>query len=87
MLRIIRLVKLDKYVPSITLIDDVIRLKKSSLIITGFAATTLWIIFSGLLYLTENKDVTHGIDPVPSYGMFLWIINAFPLTKNSDLRM
>jgi len=68
MLRIIRLVKLDKYVPSITLIDDVLRLKKTSLFITGFAATTLWIIFSGLLYLTEHNDVKNGIDDVPIYG-------------------
>ena len=70
MLRIIRLVKLDKYVPSITLIDDVLRLKKTSLFITGFAATTLWIIFSGLLYLTEHNDVKNGIDDVPIYGTF-----------------
>lgn len=68
MLRMLRLVKLDKYIPSITLIDDVIRLKKNSLKIAGFAAVSLWIIFAGLLYLTENKDTTNEIDNVPFYN-------------------
>jgi len=71
MLRLLRLVKLDKYIPSITLIDDVVRLKRESLKIAGYAAITLWIIFAGLLYLTENKDYTNEIDDVPfepTYG-------------------
>jgi hypothetical protein len=68
MLRLLRLIKLDKYFPSITLIDDVIRLKRDSLKIAGFAALTLWIIFSGLMYLTENKDTFNEIDNVPLYG-------------------
>ena len=68
MLRLLRLIKLDKYFPSISLIDDVIRLKQNSLKVAGFAAVSLWIIFSGLLYLAENKDTTNGIDNVPLYG-------------------
>ena len=68
MLRLLRLVKLDKYFPSITLIDDVIRLKWNALRIAGFAAVSLWIIFAGLLYLTEHTDTTNGIDNVPLYG-------------------
>jgi len=68
MLRLLRLIKLDKYFPSITLIDDVIRLKRDSLKIAGFAALTLWIIFAGLMYLTENKDTGNEIDNVPLYG-------------------
>mmetsp|Transcript_19398 Transcript_19398/g.29540 ORF Transcript_19398/g.29540 Transcript_19398/m.29540 type:complete len:1247 (-) Transcript_19398:127-3867(-) len=64
-LRLLRLVKLDKYIPSITLIDDVIRLKRESLKIAGYAAITLWVIFAGLLYLTENKDYSNEIDNVP----------------------
>lgn len=68
MLRIIRLVKLDKYVPSITLIDDVIRLKYNTLKVAFFAALTLWILFAALLYLTEHKDSTNEVDPVPEYS-------------------
>ncbi len=66
--RLARLVKLDKYVPSITLLDDVFRLKRKSLIIAGFAAVTLWVIFTGAIFLTENKDHWNGIDDVPVYG-------------------
>ena len=68
MVRIIRLVKLDKYIPSITLIDDVFRLKYNSLRVAFFAAATLWILFSALLYLFEYDDTMSEIDPVPSYG-------------------
>ena len=68
--RLLRLVKLDKYIPSITLIDDVLRLKKKSLTVAGFAAGTLWIIFSALLYLTEYRDKGNAIDGVPDYGCY-----------------
>ena len=68
MARIIRLLKLDKYAPSFTLIDDVIRYKWNSLKVAGYAAITLWTIFAGLLYLFEYTDSTNGIDPVPLYG-------------------
>ena len=43
--RLLRIVKLDKYIPSITLIDDVLQLKNKSLTVAGFAAgttTTYW---------------------------------------------
>jgi hypothetical protein len=68
MFRLLRLIKLDKYIPSITLVDDVFRLKRNSLIVAGYAAWTLWILFAGLIYLTEHKDDYNGIDNVPSYG-------------------
>ena len=68
MLRILRVVKLDKYVPSITLLDDVLRLKKNALFVTGFAAGTLWILFSALLYLTESVDTEDAVDDLPLYG-------------------
>ena len=68
MLRLFRLLKLDKYVPSITLIDDVFRLKRHALLVTGFVSVTLWILFSALQYLTEYQDVSNFINPVPDYG-------------------
>lgn len=68
MLRILRLVKLDKYIPSISLIDDVIRLKFNSLRVAFYAAITLWVTFSALLFLCEHRDVGNDIDPVPMYG-------------------
>jgi len=68
MLRIVRLLKLDKYVPSISLIDDVIRLKRKTLLVAFYAAVTLWILFAALLYLTEHRDTVNEMDPVPLYG-------------------
>jgi hypothetical protein len=70
MLRLLRLLKLDKYVPSITLIDDVIRLKRRVLVVSCFAATTLWILFAGLMYLAEHQDHSMGIDNLPLYGCY-----------------
>jgi len=70
MFRLLRLLKLDKYIPSITLIDDVIRLKRKSLVVAGFAAGTLWVLFSAMIYVTEYKDDVNDIDPVPFYGCF-----------------
>jgi hypothetical protein len=73
MLRLLRLLKLDKYVPSISLIDDVFRLKRSPLIVTGFAAATLWVLFSALQYMTEHDAGVYAYpnaldDPLPLYG-------------------
>jgi hypothetical protein len=61
--------KLDKFIPSFTLIDDVIRFKWNSLKVAGFAALTLWVIFGGLIYLFEYQDSENDLDdPVPYYG-------------------
>lgn len=70
MLRLLRLLKLDKYIPSITLIDDVVRLKKKVLIVSCFAAATLTILFSGLMYLAEHEDYSMQIDNLPLYGCY-----------------
>ena len=68
LLRIMRLFKLDKYVPSISLLDDVIRAKKAPLMVTGFAAGVLTVLFSALMYLTEYKDYANDINPIPLDG-------------------
>jgi hypothetical protein len=68
MLRIIRLVKLDKYCPSLTLIDDVFRLKRISLCVSGAIAAILLIIFNSLMFLAEYNDTVSMIDPIPLQG-------------------
>jgi len=68
MLRVIRLVKLDNKIPSITLIDDVIRLKFKALKVAFYAAVTLWTMFGALIFLCEHKDRWNDIDPVPLYS-------------------
>ena len=70
MLRLLRLLKLDKYFPSISLIDDVMRLKKNALTVSCYAAGTLWILFSGFMYLAEYKDTSMDIDNLPLYGCY-----------------
>ena len=68
MARILRLLALDKYAPSFSLIDDVIRYKWQPLKVAGYAAITLWTIFAGLIYLFEYGDSVNEIDPVPLYS-------------------
>jgi hypothetical protein len=58
LLRMFRLLKIDKYVPSVSLIDDVFRVKAQGLKVSGFAAGVLWIIFSTAIYLAERNDAT-----------------------------
>jgi hypothetical protein len=70
MLRLLRLLKLDKYFPSISLVDDVLRLKKNALAVSGFAAATLWVLFAGLMYVAEFKDHSMEIDNLPLYGCY-----------------
>jgi hypothetical protein len=65
MLRILRLVKLDKFCPSLTLIDDVFRLKWNQLLVSGSIAAILLIVFNSLMFLAENDDVSNMIDPIP----------------------
>ena len=50
----------DKYIPSITLIDDVVRGNAVVLTMTGFTACVFWIIFSTCLWMSEQ---TSTIDP------------------------
>lgn len=68
MFRLLRLLKLDKYFPSISLIDDVLRLKRNALTTSSFAAATMWILFAGLMYIAEYKDHSMEIDDLPLYN-------------------
>ncbi len=56
LLRMFRLLKLDKFVPSISLIDDVFRAKRTGLLVSTFAAGIFWLVFSSALYLAERED-------------------------------
>ena len=57
MLRLLRLLKMDKYIPSITLIDDVFRNNAIVLTMTGFTASVFWLIFSTMLWMSEQVAV------------------------------
>ena len=68
MMRLMRLLKLDKYVPSISLVDDVFRLKQRVLVVACYAAVTLWVLFAGAMYIVERNDDAMEVDPLPLYG-------------------
>lgn len=55
-LRLFRLLKMDKYLPSISLIDDVFHKQKRGLLISFFVAGIFWLLFGSLLHLTEYKS-------------------------------
>ena len=50
MFRIPRLFELEQYVPSLSLINDVFRLKRNILSVTCIVEGILWILFASLLY-------------------------------------
>lgn len=56
------------YCIPVTLKDDVVRLKFSTLRVAFYAALTLWILFAAALYVCEHDDTINAIDPVPKYG-------------------
>ena len=59
MLRLLRLLKMDKYIPSITLIDDVFRNNAIVLSMTGFTAGVFWLIFSTMMWMSEQVGTPH----------------------------
>mmetsp|Transcript_3570 Transcript_3570/g.8948 ORF Transcript_3570/g.8948 Transcript_3570/m.8948 type:complete len:1217 (+) Transcript_3570:60-3710(+) len=68
LLRILRIVKLDKYVPSLTLVDDVFRLKRNQLVVTGTVALIVWLMFASMMHLVESVDYVNHIETLPDDG-------------------
>jgi hypothetical protein len=58
MLRIFRLLTLDKYIPSVSLLGGVLSAAKTQFQLAGYAMVSLWLIFATLLWLTESQDET-----------------------------
>jgi len=61
-LRICRLVRLDAYVPSLTLIDDAVRECWAGLSVALFAGMVIWFLFNEALYFSEWDDAEEGED-------------------------
>jgi len=61
-LRILRLIRLDAYVPSLTLIDDAVRNCWSGLSVALFSGAVIWFMFNETLFYAENGDVEEGED-------------------------
>jgi len=62
MLRIFRLLTLDKYIPSVSLIGRVFRKHAKEFQLAAYAAAAIWLIFSALMWLTERHDPTQVDD-------------------------
>ena len=61
-MRILRLVRLDEYAPSLTLVDDAFRNCWSGLSVAVFAGAVIWFLFNEILYFTERSDEDEGED-------------------------
>lgn len=54
--RVLRLIKLDKYLPDMELLKRVFSLKADAFLVTGVVASIVWLLFSVLLYIAETND-------------------------------
>jgi hypothetical protein len=61
-LRILRLVRLDQYAPSLSLVDDAFRLCWKGLSVSIFAAVAILWLFNALLFTVEVNDEAEGED-------------------------
>jgi hypothetical protein len=59
-LRILRLVRLDAYAPSLTLVDDALRECWRGLSVALFAGAIIWFLFNEILYFAERDDEDEG---------------------------
>lgn len=48
--------QLDKYMPCVSLIDDVFRIKAKGLLVAGFASVVMLAWFGTSMYLVERND-------------------------------
>lgn len=77
-LRLLRLLRFEKYTKAFTTFDDVIRHNLDVLSVTAFSALLLWILFSAILYYTErdnpDTDMANYYKTVP-HAMWITLLN------------
>merc|ERR1711871_1281223 len=61
-LRILRLVRLDEYAPSLSLVDDAFRACAKGLGVSCFAGVVLILLFNEGLYFAEREDEAQSED-------------------------
>lgn len=79
MLRVFRLLTLDKYVPSVSLIGRVMTNSAEQFKMAGYAMVSLWLIFATLLWLTERHD-NFQVDDLTQAQRYHTVIRALPYT-------
>lgn len=65
-LRLFRLFKLSRYIASMDLLDDVIKVKKEQLLVTVVMIGILLLFSSSLMYLVENEAQPDKFPDIPS---------------------
>jgi len=79
MLRIFRLLTLDKYIPSVSLIGRVFTKHAKDFQMAAYASASLWLIFSALMWLTERHDKTE-VDDLTMAQRYGTMFSAMPYT-------
>lgn len=79
MLRIFRLLTLDKYIPSVSLIGRVFAKHAKDFQMAAYASASLWLIFSALMWLTERHDTTE-VDDLTMAQRYGTMFSAMPYT-------
>ncbi|CAK9061062.1 unnamed protein product [Durusdinium trenchii] len=79
MLRIFRLLTLDKYIPSVSLIGRVFTKHAKDFQMAAYASASLWLIFSALMWLTERHDGTE-VDDLSMSQRYGNMLTAMPYT-------
>jgi len=80
MLRVFRLLTLDKYIPSVSLIGRIVKKRAENFKRAAYAALCLWVIFSTLLWLTERHDETEDGDALLQSERYNNVVTASPYT-------
>ncbi|CAM9596567.1 unnamed protein product, partial [Hapterophycus canaliculatus] len=72
--RLIRMLKLERYVRAFEVFDDAIRDQRDILAVSGFFALIAWVFASSLLYYTERAGPDPTITPYyQSVPMAMWV--------------
>lgn len=79
MLRVFRLLTLEKYIPAVSLINRVLRNNAKKFKQAFYAALCFWLIFATLLWLTERNDDTR-VDALKQRQRYSSVVSALPYT-------
>ncbi|CAN0104922.1 unnamed protein product, partial [Ectocarpus sp. 12 AP-2014] len=72
--RLIRMLKLERYVRAFEVFDDAIRDQRDILAVSGFFALVAWVFASSLLYYTESEGPDPNMTPYyQSVPMAMWV--------------
>lgn len=77
-LRLLRILRFERYTHAFTSFDDVISRNLDVLTVTAFTALLLWILFSAFLYITErdnpDEEISSNYNNVPN-SMWVTLLN------------